>query len=91
MQSQGRWRKSVRAIIAVNSMRPSSRKPPSVAAVDEEQEELEEPPPGQAWPHHIMQALTITLPYWDDLLFREMFLASLLLKRRPCISATLIL
>jgi hypothetical protein len=48
MQNQGRWRKSVRTIIAVNSMRPASRKPPSAAAVDEEQEELEEPPPGAA-------------------------------------------
>jgi hypothetical protein len=48
MQNQGRWRKSVRAIIAVNSMRPTNRKSPSVMAVDEEQEELEEPAPGAA-------------------------------------------
>lgn len=46
MQQQTRWRKSVRAVIAVNSMRPSQGKAPSVASVDDEQGEPEKPWPG---------------------------------------------
>ena len=45
MQQQTRWRKSVRAVIALNSMR-ENRKAPSVASADDEQEEPEEPRPG---------------------------------------------
>lgn len=47
MQRQGRWRKSVRAVIAVNSMRPSSKDASAAAAANAVQEEDHEPPPGQ--------------------------------------------
>lgn len=47
MQNQERWRKSVRAIITVNSMRPSNRKAPSVVAADEDHDVPHESPPGE--------------------------------------------
>ena len=45
MQRQGRWRKSVRAVIAVNSMRPGSKA--ASAAADAVQDEDHKPRPGQ--------------------------------------------
>ena len=51
MQQQTRWRKSVRAVIALNSMR-ENRKAPSVASADEEREEPGDPPPGD-YPLHV--------------------------------------
>ena len=47
MQRQGRWRKSVRAVIAVNSMRPGSKDASAAAAANAVQEEDSEPPPGE--------------------------------------------